>query len=38
MADALVNIEIDGRPMQARKGAMIIEVTDQAGIYVPRFC
>ncbi|HTT08097.1 MAG TPA: NADH-quinone oxidoreductase subunit NuoG [Gammaproteobacteria bacterium] len=38
MADALVNIEIDGKPLQARKGAMIIEVTDQADIYVPRFC
>jgi NADH-quinone oxidoreductase subunit G len=38
MTDTLVNIEIDGRPLQARKGAMIIEVTDQADIYVPRFC
>jgi len=33
-----VNIEIDGRPYQARKGAMIIEVTDANGITVPRFC
>ena len=38
MSDDLVNIEIDGRPMQARKGAMIIEVSDSAGIGVPRFC
>jgi NADH-quinone oxidoreductase subunit G len=36
-ADA-VNIEIDGQPCQARKGAMIIEVTDALGISVPRFC
>jgi len=33
-----VNIEIDGRPLQARKGAMIIEVADAAGISIPRFC
>ncbi len=36
-ADA-VNIEIDGVPYTARKGAMIIEVADAAGIYIPRFC
>ena len=34
----LVNIEVDGRPMQARKGQMLIEVTDPAGVYIPRFC
>ncbi len=33
-----VTIEVDGRPLQARKGAMLIEATDSAGIYVPRFC
>ena len=33
-----VTVEINGRPYQARKGAMIIEVTDAAGISVPRFC
>jgi NADH-quinone oxidoreductase subunit G len=33
-----VTVEIDGRPYAARKGAMIIEVTDAAGITVPRFC
>jgi NADH-quinone oxidoreductase subunit G len=37
-AQELVNIEIDGKPLQARKGAMIIEVADEAGIYIPRFC
>ena len=37
-ADEAVNIEIDGRPYQARKGAMIIEVADEAGIPIPRFC
>ena len=38
MSDDLVNIEIDGQPYQARKGAMLIEVTDAEGIHVPRFC
>ncbi|MEN8108111.1 MAG: NADH-quinone oxidoreductase subunit NuoG [Pseudomonadota bacterium] len=33
-----VTVEIDGVPYPARKGAMIIEVTDAAGISVPRFC
>ncbi|MCH7506590.1 MAG: NADH-quinone oxidoreductase subunit G [Proteobacteria bacterium] len=33
-----VNIEIDGIPMQAPKGSMIIEATDKAGIEIPRFC
>jgi len=37
-AQDCVNIEIDGRPYQARKGAMIIEITDAHGITVPRFC
>ncbi len=37
-ADEAVNIEINGQPCQARKGAMIIEVTDALGISVPRFC
>jgi NADH-quinone oxidoreductase subunit G len=36
--DDLVNVEIDGKPAKARKGAMIIHVTDQQGAYVPRFC
>jgi NADH-quinone oxidoreductase subunit G len=38
MADELVNIEIDGVPVKARKGEMIIRVTDAHGAYVPRFC
>ncbi|MDH5469545.1 MAG: 2Fe-2S iron-sulfur cluster-binding protein, partial [Gammaproteobacteria bacterium] len=37
-ADNAVNIEIDGQTYQARKGAMIIEVADAAGISIPRFC
>jgi NADH-quinone oxidoreductase subunit G len=34
----VVNVEVDGRPVKARKGAMIIHVTDAEGAYVPRFC
>ena len=33
-----VTIEVDGRELEAPKGAMIIEVTDRAGIEIPRFC
>ena len=33
-----MKIEIDGRELQAVPGAMIIEVADEAGIYIPRFC
>ena len=38
MSEELVNIEVDGVPMKARKGQMLIHVTDAQGIYVPRFC
>ena len=38
MADDVVNIEVDGVPVQAKKGEMIIRATDRSGIYVPRFC
>ncbi|MEM7610883.1 MAG: NADH-quinone oxidoreductase subunit NuoG [Pseudomonadota bacterium] len=36
--DDLITIEVDGKPVQARKGQMIIEATDAANAYVPRFC
>ena len=38
MSDELVEITVDGQVLQAREGAMLIEVTDRAGIDVPRFC
>ncbi len=38
VADDMLDIEIDGKPYQARKGAMIIEVADANGITIPRFC
>lgn len=36
--DNSVTIEINGAPFKARKGQMLIEVTDAADVYVPRFC
>ena len=34
----MVNIEIDGMPMTADPSKMIIQVADEAGIDIPRFC
>jgi len=38
MSDDSVNIEVNGVPLKARKGQMIMQVTDPADIYIPRFC
>ena len=38
MSDDIVNIEVDGKPVEARKGQMVMEVTDEIGAYIPRFC
>jgi NADH-quinone oxidoreductase subunit G len=38
MADDLVNIVVDGVPVQAHKGETVIRATDRSGIYIPRFC
>ena len=38
MSDDLLNIEINGEALQARKGQMIIQAADAAGITIPRFC
>ena len=38
MSDDIINIEVDGKPVEARRGQMLIEVTDAVGAYVPRFC
>jgi NADH-quinone oxidoreductase subunit G len=37
-APDLVNIEIDGVPVQVAKGSMIIQAADAVGIPIPRFC
>lgn len=33
-----VEIEIDGKKLNAKAGSMVIEVADDAGIPIPRFC
>lgn len=33
-----VEIEIDGKKLTAKPDAMVIQVADDAGIYIPRFC
>ena len=38
MSEELVNIEVNGVPMKARKGEVIIRATDREGVYIPRFC
>ena len=38
MSDDVINIEVDGKPVEAKRGQMVIEVTDNLGAYVPRFC
>lgn len=34
----MVKIEIDGKKIEAKDGAMVIEAADEAGIPIPRFC
>lgn len=34
----MVNIEINGKKIEAHDGAMVIEAADEAGIAIPRFC
>ncbi|MEQ8290428.1 MAG: NADH-quinone oxidoreductase subunit NuoG [Gammaproteobacteria bacterium] len=38
MSDEHILIEVDGKELSARRGQMLIEVTDANDIYVPRFC
>ncbi|MBX3695023.1 MAG: NADH-quinone oxidoreductase subunit NuoG [Steroidobacteraceae bacterium] len=38
MSEDLVNVEVDGVALKAKKGSMIIQVTDANDAYVPRFC
>ncbi len=38
MPDQLVTIEVDGKEVHVRKGSMLIQATDEAGVSVPRFC
>ena len=36
--NTMVNVQIDGVPVKARQGAMIIEAADELGIPIARFC
>jgi NADH-quinone oxidoreductase subunit G len=36
--DSMVTIEVDGQELQAKAGSMLIDVADEAGIDIPRFC
>lgn len=38
MNEQYVQIEVDGKPLSAKPGQMLIEVTDANGLYIPRFC
>jgi len=38
MSDELVNIEVNGVAMKARKNEVIMRATDREGVYIPRFC
>ncbi len=38
MSEDIVKFEVDGEPVEGRKGQMIMEVTDAVGTYIPRFC
>jgi NADH-quinone oxidoreductase subunit G len=38
MTEDNITIEVDGQTLTAKKGQMLIEVTDANDIYVPRFC
>ncbi len=36
--EKMVTIEVDGQSLQAKAGALLIDITDAAGINIPRFC
>ena len=38
MSDDMIKVEVNGQQYPARKGEMLIQVTDREGITVPRFC
>ena len=38
MSQDKIKIEVDGQDLEANPGQMLIEVTDAADIYIPRFC
>ncbi len=36
--NSIIKINIDGTEFSAKKGSKIIEIADEVGIYIPRFC
>ena len=38
MSEERVKLTVDGRTLEAPKGEMLMRITDEAGIYIPRFC
>lgn len=38
MSEDWVKIEVNGEQLEAKKGSMLIEVTDAVGVKIPRFC
>ncbi|MGH8160826.1 MAG: NADH-quinone oxidoreductase subunit NuoG [Gammaproteobacteria bacterium] len=38
MSEETVKFTVDGQTLEAPKGEMLLRVTDEAGIYIPRFC
>ncbi len=38
MTDNTINVEINGKTLEASKGEMLIQVADRNGIHIPRFC
>ena len=38
MTNSTLTIEINGNPLTAEPGQMVIQVADAAGIHIPRFC
>ncbi len=35
---AIVNLEVDGKPVQVQSGRTVMDAAHQLGIYVPHFC
>src|SRR5690625_2749507 len=38
MSEDRVTLTVDGEEIEAPKGEMLMRVTDEAGLYIPRFC
>jgi NADH-quinone oxidoreductase subunit G len=34
----MINLEVDGKPVQVEQGATVMEAANQVGAFVPHFC